>query len=367
MNILQSTPARDGFYMPAEFAPHDGCLMIWPERGDSWQYGGYAARRAFARVITEIAQSERVTVLCSARRYEDARAALPAAVRVAEMTTDDAWARDTGPTFVVDGKGARRGVDWGFNAWGGLYPDCLNDAAVARKVCDLLGDDCYDKRDFICEGGALHVDGEGTAIVTEHCLLHENRNPQLTKAEIEQNLKDYLGVERVIWLPRGIYLDETDEHVDNICAFVAPAEVVLAWTEDESDPQYELSRAALEALEAARDAKGRALRVHKLHQPAPVHITQQECEGLDDCEGEPTRRAGDRLAASYVNFYIANGSVLVPAFGDPNDERARLALQALFPTRRAVSIPARDILIGGGNIHCITQQIPKAKESLKHE
>ncbi|MDO4271107.1 MAG: agmatine deiminase [Eubacteriales bacterium] len=359
MRILHTKPAEDGFYMPAEFAPHEGCLMIWPERADSWQYGAYAARKAFVRVIETIADSEKMTVFCSARQYDNARAQLSPRVRVAVLETDDAWARDIGPTFVVNGAGERRGVDWGFNAWGGIYPDCLRDAAAARRMCDLLDDDCYDLRGFICEGGSLHVDGEGTALVTEACLLNENRNPALDRAGIERVLCGALGVSKVIWLPRGIYQDETDEHVDNICAFVAPGEVVLAWTDDESDPQHALSAASLAALEAAVDAKGRKIKVHKLPLPAPVRITAEECEGLDRCEGEPTRTPGERLAASYVNFYIANGAVVMPAFGDPMDEKAQSILQGLFPTRKVVPIPARDILIGGGNIHCITQQIPR--------
>ena len=260
--------------------------------------------------------------------------------------------------------GLRRGIDWGFNAWGGdvdgLYPSWERDNRVARKFCDLLENDCYNKRDFICEGGSIHVDGEGTALVTEACLLSAGRNPDLSRKQIEQVLCDYLGVSKVIWLPRGIYNDETNEHVDNVCAFVAPGEVVLAWTDNQTDPQYELSAASLAALEAATDAKGRKLRVHKLPLPAPVTITAEECEGLDLCDGEPTRTPGERLAASYVNFYIANGAVVMPAFGDPMDEKAQEILQTLFPTRKVIAIPARDILIGGGNIHCITQQIPKA-------
>ena len=349
--------------MPAEFASHEGCLMIWPERGDSWQYGAYAARKAFLRVIETISERESMTVLCSEGQYDNARAQLPDRVRLVVMATDDAWARDVGPTFVVNSRGERRGIDWGFNAWGGnvdgLYPSWENDNRVARKFCDLLGDDVYDKRDFICEGGSIHTDGEGTALVTEACLLSAGRNPDLTKAEIERVLCDYLGVSKVIWLPRGIYNDETNEHVDNVCAFTAPGEVVLAWTDDEDDPQYALSAASLAVLETELDAKGRRIKVHRLPLPKPVTITAEECEGLDLCEGEPTRTPGERLAASYVNFYIANHAVVMPAFGDPADERAQEILRKLFPTREIVAIPARDILIGGGNIHCITQQIPK--------
>ena len=170
MKILHTTPAQDGFYMPAEFAPHEGCLMIWPERADSWQYGAYAARKAFLRVIETISESESMTVLCSEGQYDNARAQLPDRVRLVVMETDDAWARDVGPTFVINGRGGRRGIDWGFNAWGGdvdgLYPSWEKDNRVARKFCDLVSNDVYDKRDFICDGGSIHSDGEGTALVT---------------------------------------------------------------------------------------------------------------------------------------------------------------------------------------------------------
>ena len=220
--------------------------------------------------------------------------------------------------------------------------------------------DCYDARDFVLEGGSIHSDGEGTILTTEACLLSAGRNPQMSKAEIEQKLLEMLGAEKVIWLPSGIYQDETNEHVDNICAFTKPGEVVLAWTDDPQDPQYELSAACLRVLEQETDAKGRSIRVHKLPIPSkPVCMTAKECAGIGLWDGQPTRTPGERLAASYVNFYVANGGILLPQFGDPMDVVAQKTLQALFPTREIVPIAAREILIGGGNIHCITQQIPK--------
>lgn len=371
--IKDSTPATDGYHMPGEFEPHRGCIMIFPERADSWQYGAYAARRAFAEVAEAISLSEEVTVCASAAQYDNARALLSERIRVVEMSSNDAWARDYAPTFVVreesgEGMGSAchtrsiRGIDWGFNAWGGLvdglYFPWDKDNAMARKLCDLLGKDVYDKRDFILEGGSIHVDGEGTCMVTESCLLSEGRNPGMTKAEIEDTLREYLGVSTILWLPCGIYNDETNEHVDNICAFVRPGEVVLAWTEDETDVQYAMSKACLEMLEQAVDARGRRIKVHKLPLPTPVTMTEAECEGLDACWDNPTRVPGERLAASYVNFYISNGHIVMPGFGDPADEQAKKILQELFPEREVVQIYARDILIGGGNIHCITQQIP---------
>ncbi len=360
--IGDTTPREDGFRMPAEYEPHQGCILIFPERSDSWQYGAYAARKAFVEVVEAIAESEKVTVCASAKQYDNARALLPEHVRVVEMSSNDSWARDYAPTFVINDRGEMRGIDWGFNAWGGLedglYFPWDKDNQMARKLCDLFDTDVYNAREFILEGGSIHVDGEGTAMVTESCLLSEGRNPQMSKEEIEEKLKAFLNVEKIIWLPCGIFQDETNEHVDNICAFTAPANVVLAWTEDKNDPQYEMSLKSLKVLEKETDAKGRKIQVHKLPLPTPVTINSKECEGLDACWDEPTRTPGERLAASYVNFYIANKAVVMPGFHDPKDAEAKAILQGLFPDRKIVQIYARDILIGGGNIHCITQQIP---------
>ena len=363
MKIFKSIPKEDGFYMPAEFESHEGCIMIWPERADSWHYGAVAARKAFTEVATAIAKSENVTICTSENQYDNARKMLPSHIRVVEMSSNDSWARDYAPTFVKNTHGEIRGIDWYFNAWGGLvdglYFPWDKDNKMARKLCDLYNIDTYNAMHFVCEGGSIHVDGDGTAIVTEACLLSSGRNPQMTKNDIAKTLEDYLGVSKVIWLKSGIYNDETNEHVDNICAFVSPGEVVLAWTEDTSDPQYEMSKSCYDILISQTDAKGRKIVIHKLPLPSPIYMDEEECAGLENMDGEPTRVVGERLAASYINFYISNGAIVMPKFNDPMDSISKQKLQELFPTREVIQIYARDILIGGGNIHCITQQIPK--------
>ncbi len=402
------------FRMPAEFEPHVGCLMIWPERPGSWK-DGVEAEKAFATVACTIAESETVYMMVSPEKLEQAKkvvADLISKSRAYEeskdtdgkklvssepenagktdcdivfipFAADDSWARDTGPTFVVNGS-ERRGVDWGFNAWGGdydgLYTDYDRDALVAGKLCEFLGDKVIDKRDFILEGGSIHVDGEGTLITTEECLLSPGRNPKLSKEEIENKLKEILGVKKIIWLPAGVYNDETNGHVDNFCCFSAPGEVLLAWTDDENDPNYESCQNALRILTNEKDAKGRSFKIRKLPFPAePVILTEKDLEGYVFEEGEDTREVGERLAASYVNFYISNGAVIYPCFGAEsecndigkgktqnagNAESDRLAgkiLAEAFPGREVIGVDARVILLGGGNIHCITQQIPKIK------
>ena len=372
--LTSSTPKQDGFRMPAEFEEHEGCIIVWPQRPGSWSFGADAACAAFTAVIKAIAASEQVYVACDKRSKHWQRAERMLAglvnVELVDIPTDDSWARDIGPTFVVQDTAEGRvvrGINWRFNAWGGevdgLYPDYEQDDAFAAAFAKTKGYELYEAAPFVLEGGSIHVDGEGTAMVTASCLLSAGRNPKLTQAQIEDKLKEYLNVEKVLWLPRGIYNDETNEHVDNVCAFIRPGEVVLAWTDKEDDPQYALSKASLDYLEQATDAKGRKIIVHKLPIPAvPVCISEDEVAGFDFVEGEDMREAGERLAASYVNFYFSNDSVVLPAFGGENaasDAQAAAILAQLCPERRIVQIPARAILTGGGNIHCITQQIPK--------
>jgi agmatine deiminase len=358
---LKTTPATDGFRMPGEFEPHSGCWMAWPERPDNWRLGAKPAQEAYAAVAEAIAASEPVTMAVSDAQFENCRALLPPAVRVVEVSTDDAWMRDTGPTFVVDGAGGRRGVDWRFNAWGGteggLYFPWDRDDRVAAKVLEIVGDDRY-RAPIVLEGGAIHVDGEGTVLTTEECLLNPNRNPELSREQIERVLLEYLGAEKVAWLGAGVFEDETDGHVDNLACFARPGVVLLTWTDDEDDPQHPISRDARERLEAATDAQGRSLEVALLPSPGPLQISAEEAQGVDAAEGTVPRRAGDRLAASYVNFYLGNSRIAYPLLDPRHDEEAAAILRRVFPEREVVGVPAREILLGGGNVHCITQQVP---------
>ena len=356
-------PAADGFRMPGEFEPHSGCWMAWPERTDNWRLGAKPAQAAFAAVAEAIAASEPVTMAVSDAQFENCRATLPPAVRVVEISTDDAWLRDTGPSFVVDGSGARRGVDWEFNAWGGenggLYFPWDRDERVAAKVLEIEGADRY-RAPLVLEGGSVHVDGEGTVLTTEECLLNPNRNPGLSRAQVERALLDYLGAEKVVWLGAGVFEDETDGHVDNLACFAQPGTVLLSWSDDENDPQHAISRDARQRLEAATDARGRPFELVLLPSPGPLHATAEEAAGVDGAEGTIPRRAGDRLAASYVNFYLANSRVVCPLLDERHDEEAAAILGECFPGREVVGVPAREILLGGGNVHCITQQVPAA-------
>jgi agmatine deiminase len=358
---MYNTQIKNGFYMPAEYAPHSGTIIIWPEREGSWIYGAKHARPTFANVIRAIAKNEVVYVAVSKTGRPSCEQLLKdeiekKSVVLLDIPTDDSWARDVAPTFVTDGN-KLKGIDWLFNAWGGdyngLYESWDKDDAFAGNICNIFGYERLDAHPFILEGGSIHSNGKGTIITTEECLLSCGRNSKLTKEQIEDKLKFYLGADRVVWLPYGIDGDETDGHVDNICAFCGDNSVLLAWTDEEGE-QNRRCKADLKVLE------DNGFFVIKLPLPKKdVQINEYECNGFTYSIGEVKRVVGEKLAASYANFYVCNGSVIVPTFDDENDAVACEILKKAFPDRQIVPIYARDIIVGGGNIHCITQQIPK--------
>ncbi len=229
-------------------------------------------------------------------------------------------------------------------------------------MLEIEGDDRY-AAPLVLEGGAIHVDGEGTLLTTEECLLNRNRNPQLSREQIEAALLAYLGAEKVVWLGRGVFADETDGHVDNLACFARPGVVLLTWTDDETDPQHEISADARRRLEAATDACGRALEVVLLPSPGPLVSTAEEAAGVEPAAGAKPRRGGERLAASYANFYLGDSRVVFPLLDERSDEEAAAILRERFPEREVVGVPSREILLGGGNVHCITQQAPRASQA----
>ncbi|XP_027330840.1 agmatine deiminase [Abrus precatorius] len=369
---LHEAPATLGFHMPAEWEPHAQCWMGWPERPDNWRDGAVHAQRVFASVASAISRFEAVTVCASSAQWENARSQLPEHIRVVEMSMNDSWFRDIGPTFVVRrstpeaGIAVDRiaGIDWNFNSWGGFEDGCYFDwnldSLVAKKILDIEKIPRF-SHSMVLEGGSIHVDGEGTCLTTEECLLNKNRNPHLSMNQIEDELKAYLGVRKVIWLPRGLYGDDdTNGHIDNMCCFVKPGVVLLSWTDDETDPQYERSIEAYSLLSNETDANGRKFEIIKLHVPGPLYMTEKEANGIVQDNDAKPRLQGTRLAASYVNFYIANEAIIAPQFGDKKwDNEAIRVLSEAFPHHEVVGIEgSREIVFAGGNIHCITQQQP---------
>ena len=362
--IIGTTPKQDGFRMPGEFEEQSRIFMLWPERPDNWRNGAKPAQKAYANVAKAISEFEPVTMCVSKEQYANCRAQLPENIRVVEIASNDSWIRDCGPTFVINDEGQIRGIDWAFNAWGGLvdglyFPWDMDDM-VAQKVCEFEDIDSYRTDDFVCEGGSIHVDGEGTLITTEMCLLSEGRNPHMSREEIEAQLCDYLNLEKIIWIKDGIDPEETNGHIDDVACFVRPGEVACIWTEDKENPFYTEAQEAYKTLSEATDAKGRKLKVHKLClTKKPVLLEGADC--IDIVEGTRPREDGDVCIASYMNFLIVNGGVIVPQYDDENDALALEQVQAMFPERKVVGGATKEVVFGGGNIHCITQQQPKAK------
>jgi len=343
LDANQPCPARDGYAMPAEWAPHLRTWMCWPCRAEAWggPDGLLRAKQAYARVARAISSFEPVVMAVRPHDLAEAKLASAGRVEFFEVPLDDSWSRDFGPTFVVGKGGDRAGVQWRFNAWGNKYKPFDQDAQFATRVLKAQDLMIYDAP-FICEGGAIHVDGEGTLITTEQCLLNPNRNPDLTQADVEQGLALYAGARRVIWLGEGFSDEETDGHVDNIACFARPGRVLIGVPPQKSHPDYQPVQEAIRRLREAHDAEGRTFEVIELTQPETMR---------EDWRGRP-------LATSYVNFYLPNGGVVMPAFSDPNDEKARAVLADCFPGRDILQIDAMDIVEGGGGIHCITQQEP---------
>lgn len=336
-------PAESGFAWPAEWSPHRRTWMCWPSRRDCFGSadGLLHGQQALANLVRTIAAVEPVTLTVRADDAAEARLATGGKAEIIDLPLDDGWARDIGPTFLAGKEKMLAGVQWNFNAWGHKYQPYTHDAMFARRVLDALGAHAF-AAPLVCEGGALHGDGEGTVLTTEQCLLNANRNPDLAREDIEKVLHLYLGAERVIWLP-GRFSDlETDGHVDNIACFAAPGRVILGVPDSRDHPDWGPVQDAMRTLSNSRDARGRRLDIVPLPQPKQRRLSW----------------SGQLLQASYVNFYLANGAVIMPAFDDPHDDSARDLVGSLFPGRKVLQIDALDLVQGGGGIHCMTQQEP---------
>lgn len=330
------------FFMPPEWHPHERTWMSWPVPGYTLDAGAEAAHRAWSAVANTIVRYEPVTMVVDPGERESAARWLAPEVEVMEQPLDDCWMRDNGPTFLVDGAGGLAGVDWTFNGWG--WHAHAKDDLVAAAVLERAGATRF-RSEMVNEGGGIHVDGEGTVIVTETVQLGERRNPGWTRERVEAELRDRIGARKVIWLPRGLTADYgrygTGGHVDLLACFARPGLVLCHVQPDPDHPDHEVTRENLRILRSATDARGRALEVVEL--PAP------ETREVD----------GELVDYSYINHYLANGLALLCSFGDPRDAAAAEVFARLFPGRAIETVDARPIFALGGGIHCITQQQPR--------
>lgn len=326
--------------MPPDWAPHTRCWMAWPCRAASWGGELDEVRRSYGEVAQAIAQYEPVTLIARPELVAMASLYGGPGITVLSLAHDDSWTRDTGPTFLTDGRGELAGVAWRFNGWGELHPDYSQDEQMARRILDHLGVRRYDGG-IVLEGGAIACDGEGTCLASLPVLLDPKRNPGLTRPEAEQVLQDYLGVERVIWLPHGLAEDETGGHLDNVACFARPGLVLALVTDDRASPDYSALAENLDVLRAAIDARGRSLEVMTVPPPKPR-----------------PRHDGRRLTLSHLSCYVANGAIIMPRFGDSTDQVARKVVAQAWPGRAVVEIDALEIVQGGGGIRAITLPQP---------
>ena len=333
-----STPHTDGLTMPPEWAPHERCVMAWPARASMWGDQFAAAKDDYAEIARTISRYEPVLLVARPGDGEEASAACEAGsydIEVVEWGLDDSWARDIGALVVTDGAGRRAGVDFAFNAWGGKFTPYDEDARFAERMCAHLGIDRYEADHLVLEGGSVCVDGAGGVITTEQCLLHPNRNPDLSKEHLEAELETWLGVERVVWLPFGLVEDDdTDGHVDNVAASIGPNVVVAQTTADRANPNYGRLHRTLEVLEAA----GYEVRT----------VDVLPCAEI----------GGETVVVPPTNFYLANGAAIVPITAGSDLDKALDAVQSVLPSHEVVGVPGTVLAYGGGGVHCITQQVP---------
>ncbi|MEM7432168.1 MAG: agmatine deiminase family protein [Pseudomonadota bacterium] len=331
-------PRDFGYYMPAEWTLHSGCWMAWPCREGMWE-DETATAQDYANVANAIARFEPVKMVTPAHKTHDARQLLNDSVEIVELPIDDSWTRDNGPNFLIGGD-ALAGSDWVFNAWGEKYSPYDQDARLAERILDRLGARRFPSW-LVAEGGGITVDGEGTVITTASCYLNKNRNPGVSKKDIERELCRTLGAEKVLWIPGDVEETETDGHIDGIAAFIEPGRVLVQVNPDKTDPHYSVGMENVQALSKLTDAKGRRL----------------ELEFIDEGIYHPGTWNGG--CSSYINSYLANNAVIVPAYGYDRDASCVETYQRLYPERTVVQVPINNIAVGGGGIHCITQQQPQ--------
>jgi agmatine deiminase len=377
--MTSRTPAALGYHMPAEWRRHRATWLSWPKDPETWPDRVSLVQEIFLRMIAALAPHETVNLLVDDDATEQAirsRCNFPDAanIRFHRLCTVDSWIRDYGPNFLVNdvsdklqfvaepsqkpielnddnklkfvGQGGLAYNDWIFNAWGNKYEELKKDGTIPKRLQSILGLPRFEPG-IVMEGGSIEVNGAGCVLTTEQCLLNPNRNPQLDRNQIEQHLKDYLGVQKVLWLGEGIVGDDTDGHIDDIARFVSPTKIVCVLEDDPADANFALLQDNWKRLQSMTDAQGQPFEIVTLPMPGIVGGTSTDTRNLD------------RLPASYANFYIANGVVLAPIFGHANDQRALTTLERLFPDRRVVGINCEPLVWGMGTIHCVTQQQPE--------
>ena len=361
MEINNSTPKNDNYQMVPDYTEQKEIFMIWPERQDNWRNGAKPVQKVFTALAKIISEFEPITMLVNQDQYLNAKNKVEKFARVIEMSSDDAWAQDTLPVFGKNDKGNIRAVNFKFNAYGGLidglYYPWEKDDQLAIKIANLLRLDYYSV-DNVIEGCSIITDGEGTVITTEDVLLAEDRNYGISKKFITQILEQYLGAHKIIWLRHGYFLDETGGDIDNMVSFIKPGEIAITWTDNQENPIYSACKEAFDILSNEKDAKGRRFKITKFQIPKLQRLSAKETEGIDLINGLMPRTINQVLTATYINYITLNKVIIFPKFNDPQDEIAEIKFKKLYPDKKIISFPVREILIGGGGLHTIVKAIP---------
>jgi len=348
MSINGSTPRELGYYFPAEFAPHEATWLSWPHKEASWPGKIHTIYPSYALFIKELLKGEAVRINVAdkamqvfASQHLEQAGVEPAAVQFFYNPTNDAWCRDHGPAFLINPTAAQPKVivDWGYNAWGNKYPPYDLDDVIPTRIAEQVGIPVFHPG-IVMEGGSVEFNGQGTLLTSTACLLNPNRNPHLNQAQIETLLRDYYGVEQILWVDEGIVGDDTDGHIDDTVRFVNADTVLTVIETDRNDENFSLLEHNLKQLKAMRLLNGKQLNIVELPMPTALHYE------------------GQRLPCSYANFYIANKSVIVPIFNCKQDEQALRIIQDCFPDRSVIGIDSSDIIWGLGSFHCLSQQEP---------
>ncbi|HBV87435.1 agmatine deiminase family protein [Desulfosporosinus sp.] len=343
-------PKQLNYKMPPEWTKHTRTFISWPVKASMCYPENYEeVCQGYTEIIKAIAEFEPITVVANSEDFKKLSCLFQnERIEILEIEHNDAWLRDNGPTFLIRDDGDRAGVNWRFNAWGGKYAPWDLDDQVASEILKHVKLKGFDAP-LVMEGGSFHVDGEGTLLTTEECLLNPNRNPNMSREQIEAVLGDFLDIQKVVWLKKGLDGDETDGHVDNIACFAAPGKILLQVCDDPTDENYAITQENLAILKRETDALGRRFEIIPIHQPPKL------CDPLTK----------GRLTLSYLNFYFVNGGIVLPVFGGKAKEFDGLAVQVLsqtFPRRRIRTVNGMGIIREGGNVHCTTQQMPAGRD-----
>lgn len=346
--------------IPGEYEKHYGTIAMYPVRNDVWRENAKHMQMYILQLIAIISKYEPVYLICPIGYSDSLKTMVANNVTIVEMDYDDIWARDIAPTFTYK-NGELKSIDWKFNAWGGLkegaYFPWEKDDSFASNLSSYLKLTSV-KVPITLEGGAIISDGHGTLFATRSVLLNRNRNPFKSKEYIEKAILDATGDKRIIWIKQGLASDETNGHIDNIISVISKDTICLAWTDDKNNPNYKRVRDAYKTIENEVNLLGDKYNIHLVHLPTIQYMEQFESNGLIVDSQSLDRKAGDVLPASYLNFYMCNGAVVIPSFGCKEDEIALSTMKNIFKNRDVIQIYSREPLLGGGGIHCILHEVP---------